>query len=71
VPALEAWNADHGGYTGANLESLQADYDAGVSGIQVVWTTPTAYCVESTAAPAYHRVGPAGEITPGACTPAP
>jgi hypothetical protein len=67
VPALEAWNADHGFYTDADLETLQTNYDAGLSGFHVVWATATSYCVESTAAPKYHKEGPAGEILPGSC----
>jgi hypothetical protein len=67
IPALEAWNADHGTYVGANLDTLQTNYDSTIEGIHVVWTTGKSYCVESMTAPKYHKQGPAGNILPGPC----
>jgi hypothetical protein len=67
IPALEAWNADHSGYVGANLQTLQVNYDASLTNIHVVWATSQSYCVETMTAPKYHKQGPAGDILPGAC----
>ena len=56
VPAMEAFNADHGTY-------------AGVRNIAIVRASASSYCIENTA-PAgftFHKSGPAGEILPGAC----
>jgi hypothetical protein len=66
IPALEAYNADHGTYKGVTLGALR-QYDMGVTGIRVVRATATSYCLESTGPGAYHKTGPAGEILPGAC----
>jgi hypothetical protein len=70
VPALEAYNADHGGYTGVTLRKLQTQYDAGVRNIAIATANASTYCIENTA-PAqftYHRSGPAGDILPGPCS---
>ena len=66
IPALEAYNADHGTYKGVTLGALRS-YDAGVSGVRIVRATATSYCLESTGSGAFHKTGSAGEILPGAC----
>src|SRR2546421_1631945 len=42
VPGVEAYAADHGGYTGVDLPKLQASYDAGIKNITFGATAPTA-----------------------------
>ena len=66
IPALEAYNADHGTYKGVTLGALR-QYDMGVTGVRVVRATATSYCLESTGPGAYHKNGSAGEILPGTC----
>jgi hypothetical protein len=68
IPALEAWNADHGSYAGATVQGLQAQYDTGLKNVSLVWAGATDYCVESTVGDAtYHKQGPGAEIVSGAC----
>ncbi len=68
IPALEAWNADHGGYSGATLEALRTQYDAGIKDVTIVYVTAADYCIESSVGGAtYHKQGPAAEILSGAC----
>jgi hypothetical protein len=66
IPAIEAYNADHGTYKGVTLGKLR-QYDMGVTGVTVVRATATSYCLESTGPDPYHKTGSAGEILPGAC----
>jgi hypothetical protein len=66
IPAIEAYNADHGTYKGVTLGRLR-QYDMGVTGVRVVRATATGYCLESTGSGAYHKTGSAGEILPGSC----
>jgi hypothetical protein len=66
IPALEAYNADHGTYKGVTLGALR-QYDTAVTGVRVVRATATSYCIESTGSGAYHKTGAAGEILPGPC----
>ena len=68
IPALEAYNADHGGYTGATLENLRASYDAGIKDVALVRADRMTYCIESSVGSAvYHKEGPAGDIVEGHC----
>jgi hypothetical protein len=70
APAIEAYNADHGGYAGMTVDALRS-YDAGIAEITVAWATRDAYCIESgEGAGMYHRLGPRESPAPGAC-PAP
>jgi len=67
IPALEAYNADHGSYAGVTLAALRG-YDPGVSGVRVVRANGTTYCLQSTFQGATaHKDGPAGAIVRGAC----
>src|SRR5205085_6780191 len=60
VPGIEAYNADHGTYTGATSAILQASYDAGIKHILVKTATATGYCIQSTVGKAtYMKAGPA------------
>ena len=68
VPGMEAFNADHGVYTGATSAILQASYDAGIKNIQVKTATTTTYCIDSTVGNSvYKKAGPGAPITSGAC----
>ena len=68
VPGIEAYAADHNGYTGATSALLQASYDAGIKHINVKTATATTYCVESTVgAASFHKDGPAQDIVAGLC----
>jgi type IV pilus assembly protein PilA len=68
VPGMEAFNADHGVYTGATSAILQASYDAGIKNINVKTATATTYCIDSTVGTSvYKKAGPGAAITSGAC----
>jgi len=68
VPGMEAFNADHGTYTGATSAVLQASYDAGIKNINVKTATATTYCIDSTVGTSvYKKAGPGAAITAGAC----
>jgi hypothetical protein len=69
VPALEAWNADHGTYKGATLENLRSKYDYGLHDVTFAFTTRDDYCYESRVGDAVaSKHGPGGEILPQACS---
>lgn len=71
VPAIEAYAADHGGYAGMTIEALLR-WDAGITGITIVWATRGQYCIESgSGTELYHRLGPAEGAKPGPCPAAP
>jgi hypothetical protein len=69
IPAIEAWNADHGTYAGMTLNKLRAQYDYGISlDLKIVQAAKKTYCVESTVAGetwSYH--GPSRGLIPGGC----
>ena len=68
VPGIEAYNADHVGYTGATSTVLQASYDAGIKNIFIKTATATTYCMQSTVGTAiYKKAGPGATISSGAC----
>jgi type IV pilus assembly protein PilA len=68
VPGMEAFNADHGTYTGATSAVLQASYDAGIKNINVKTANATTYCIDSTVGTSvYKKAGPGAAITSGAC----
>jgi len=68
VPGIEAFNADHGTYTGATSAILQASYDAGIKHIIVKSATATTYCIQSTVgASVFMKAGPSADIVSGAC----
>jgi type IV pilus assembly protein PilA len=68
VPGMEAYNADHGFYTGATSAVLQASYDAGIKHILVKSATATTYCIQSTVGQAvFMKAGPSADITAGSC----
>ena len=68
VPGMEAYAADHNGYTGADSAVLQASYDAGIKHVTVPQASTTTYCIQSTVGPStWHKAGPSADITSGAC----
>jgi prepilin-type N-terminal cleavage/methylation domain-containing protein len=68
VPGMEAYAADHNGYTGATSALLKASYDAGIKHITVKSATATTFCIESTVgASTYRKAGPSADIQTGAC----
>jgi type IV pilus assembly protein PilA len=68
VPGMEAFNADHGFYTGATSAVLQASYDQGIKNMRVKSATATTYCIDSTVGTSvYKKAGPGAAITSGAC----
>jgi hypothetical protein len=69
VPAIEAYRADNGTYTGMTEAGLKAQYSPGVQGIAVVSTSASAYCVSATdGGRTWYKSGPAGLITRTACS---
>ena len=68
IPGIEAYAADHAGYTGATSAVLQASYDAGIKHIIVYSATATNYCIQSTVGTAvWKKAGPSADIVTGAC----
>jgi hypothetical protein len=72
TPAIAAYGAEHGGYTGMTIEALRY-WDKSISDeVRIAWATKTSYCIESGAgAESYHKAGPGADITPGPCPAAP
>ena len=68
VPGVEAYSADHNGYSGLTSAILQASYDAGIKHVRVPTASATTYCIESTVGPeTWHKSGPSADIQTGAC----
>jgi type IV pilus assembly protein PilA len=70
IPAVEAYAADHGGYTSMDLTALTG-IDAGVKNVEIVGTpTATSYCVQNDDNTGYtfSKAGPQADITEAACT---
>ena len=70
IPAIEAWNADHGTYKGMTVAALNSDYDRTIGdSVRLVGPlTNDTYCVESSVGNAtWHKGGPAGLVESGFC----
>ena len=68
IPGMEAYNADHNGYTGVTSAVLQASYDAGIKHITVFSATATNYCIMSTVGTStWKKAGPSADIVSGSC----
>jgi len=70
IPAVEAYAADNGGYTGMTLAALQG-IDAGVKNVEIVGTPgASTYCVQNDDATGYtySKAGPQADILEAACT---
>src|SRR3954469_9194932 len=48
VPGVEAYAADHGGYTSVSSLNLRASYDAGIKHVEILSANGTTYCLTST-----------------------
>jgi type IV pilus assembly protein PilA len=69
VPGVEAFNADHGTYTGVTSAVLRASYDAGIKHVNILSAGTTTYCLTSTVGQStYYKNGPSADITKTACT---
>jgi type IV pilus assembly protein PilA len=67
VPAVEAYYADHGTYSGMDSTALLA-IDGGFKAT-VVSAAATTYCISNTQGTfTYYKGGPGGDITTVACT---
>jgi hypothetical protein len=70
IPAIEAWNADHGTYKGMTVGALNSEYDRTIGdSVRLVGPlTNDMYCVESSVGSAtWHKAGPAGIVDSGFC----
>ena len=70
IPAIEAWNADHGTYKGMTVAALNSEYDRAIGDrVRLVGPlTKGVYCVESTVGSAtWHKAGPGGLVESGSC----
>ena len=68
IPAIEAWNADHGTYAGATLNLLRKNYDYGLKDVLVVRADRKTYCIESTVdGVTYSKAGSAAPLVPRSC----
>jgi prepilin-type N-terminal cleavage/methylation domain-containing protein len=69
VPAIEAYRADQGTYSGMTVPVLRASYSAGVQGIEVLSASDAGYCVRAVeAGRAWYKAGPVGDLTQTACS---
>jgi len=67
IPAMEAWNADHGTYKGATLAKLRRAYDKSLGHIVIRTASKRTYCIESTTRPFAHKSGPGAPVSTGRC----
>ena len=68
VPGMEAYSADHNGYTSVTSAILQASYDGGIKHVDVQSASSTTYCINSTVGQAtFKKAGPSADIVSGAC----
>lgn len=68
IPAIEAWNADHGTYAGMTVRELRVKYDYGIPDVKIVKASKSAYCVESTAGgETWSYRGPTRGFVAGGC----
>ena len=69
VPGMEAYSADHNGYTNVTSTILQASYDAGIKHVVVQSAGSTTYCIQSTVGQStYYKAGPSADINKTVCT---
>ena len=68
LPSIEAYYADHNGYTSMSHTNLRSSYDAGLK-ITVISSSSSDYCITSSSGTfAYYKHGPTGAISTAACT---
>src|SRR3954463_15282860 len=69
IPSIEAYYADHNGYTSMTDTNLRASYDAGLKVTVVGTPSASTYCVKSSSGTfSFYKAGPTGSITTTACT---
>jgi len=68
IPAIEAWNADHGTYAGMTIQKLRR-YDYAIpTELKIVRESKDAYCIESSVGgETYSFRGPGGPLVPRGC----
>lgn len=68
VPAMSAYGADHGGFTGMSVNGLRTSYSPGVGNITILSATGTTYCVSSSVeGHSWYKHGPGGALTTTSC----
>ena len=68
IPSIEAYFADHNGYTSMTDSILRTSYDAGLK-VTVLSAGSSTYCVKSGSGTfTFYKNGPTGSITTLACT---
>jgi prepilin-type N-terminal cleavage/methylation domain-containing protein len=69
VPAIEAFRADTGTYSGLTVATLRSQYSPGVAGITVVSADDLTYCVSASAeGSTWYKAGPDGSISQSSCS---
>ena len=67
-PAITAYYADHGAYTGMTITILQDTYSPGIQGIHVLSAGASSYCISSAVdGRSWYKNGPGAPITSTAC----
>lgn len=68
IPAIEAFHADNGAYSGMTVAALRATYSPGIGNLVVHWTAPQDYCISSSVnGRTWWKQGPASSITMASC----
>jgi hypothetical protein len=67
LPAIEAWYADNGSYTGMTLAKLRSRYDYGIPDVKLVGVQKSRYCVESSAEGETWSYRPSTGLARGGC----
>ena len=68
VPAMEAFFADFGTYSGAGVTFLQTNYDQGIKNITIPTATSSTYCVQSVVGgKTWRKNGPSSDLENAAC----
>lgn len=69
IPAIEAYYADNGTYTGMTPDLLRERYDFGLGDVHLAVRSGGArYCVEAPSGATWaHSKGPEGPVSPGPC----
>lgn len=68
-PAIAAYRADNGAYTGMTEAVLKSQYSPGIQGIVVVSAGASSYCVSAVSGGrTWYQAGPDAPITTTACS---
>jgi prepilin-type N-terminal cleavage/methylation domain-containing protein len=69
VPAIEAYRADAGTYSGMTPATLRSQYSPGIEGIAVVSAHDATYCVSASAeGSTWYKAGPTASISRASCS---